>query len=288
MVSEFSAVHPDTPVVDAHVHILPDEILQAIQDWFAREVSWTLPDVTAAEIAGDIDTHLDGSVIFPYAHRPGVARGMNQTVARWRDRLESTVGLATVHAGDEDPAAVIQEGLDSGLDGIKLHCPVQGFSPDDPRLDPVYELAVSRDLPTIIHASSHPFYRGSEIIGPEPTAQVLVRFPDLRLCIPHLGLFETHAFLDLADEYETLVFDTAVAVGETVHNLIGTRDSEFPADRLRTYADRIMFGSDYPTFPVSVAYSEMVDATATLFQRNQDAVFYENAREFYGIEELSR
>jgi predicted TIM-barrel fold metal-dependent hydrolase len=287
MVSDFSAVRPDTPVVDAHVHILPDEILQAIQDWFVREVSWTLPDVTTAEIAMNIDAHLDGAVIFPYAHRPGVAQEMNQTVAHWQDRLAHTVGLATVHAGDDDPAAVIQDGLDSGLHGIKLHCPVQGFSPNDPRLDPVYKLAVSRDLPTIIHASSHPFYRESEIVGPESTAEVLARFPDLRLCIPHLGLFETHAFLDLADEYETLVFDTAVAVGEPVHDLIGTRDDEFPADRIRTYADRIMFGSDYPTFPVSVDYSDVVDTTARLFQQNQEAIFSENAREFYGKEELS-
>ena len=103
--------------------------------------------------------------------------------------------------------------------------------------------------------------------------------------MPHLGLFETHAFLGLADEYETLWFDTAVAVGETVHDLIGTRDGEFPADRLRTYADRIMFGSDYPTVPVSISYTELVDATATLFQQQQDNIFYDNAREFYGLEE---
>lgn len=286
MVSDFAAVHPDTPVIDAHVHMLPNETLQAIQDWFAQEVSWTLPDVTPAEIATDIDAHLDGSVIFPYAHRPGVAREMNQTVAHWQDRLDNTVGLATVHAGDDNPGAIIRDGLDIGLHGIKLHCPVQGFSPNDSRLDPVYELAVSRNLPTIIHASSHPFYRESEILGPEPTAKVLARFPDLRLCIPHFGLFETHAFLDLADEYESIVFDTAVAVGEPVHDLIGTRDTEFPADRIRTYADRIMFGSDYPTFPTSIAYSNIVAATARLFQQNQKAVFAENAREFYGKEKL--
>lgn len=39
MASDFSAVRPDSPIVDAHVHILPNEILQAVQDWFAREIS---------------------------------------------------------------------------------------------------------------------------------------------------------------------------------------------------------------------------------------------------------
>lgn len=276
-----------SPIVDAHVHILPDEVLQAVQDWFEREVSWSLPDVTTSEVAEFVDAQLAGAVVFPYAHRPGVARSMNKTVARWQEQLENTVGLATVHAGDDKPAAIIREGLDIGLQGIKLHCPVQDFPPDDARLDPVYELAVSRDLPTIIHASSHPFYRESEIVGADPTARLLSRFPNLRLCIPHLGLFETHGFLDLADRYETLHFDTAVAVGEPVHARIGTEDGEFPVDRIRTYADRIMFGSDYPTVPSSIPYTDMIDAVASLFQDNQDALFYDNAREFYGIEEFS-
>lgn len=81
---------------------------------------------------------------------------MNETVARWHDRLENTIGLATVHAGDDEPVTIIREALETGLQGIKLYCPVQEFLPDDPRLDAVYELAVSRELPTIIHASSHP------------------------------------------------------------------------------------------------------------------------------------
>lgn len=287
MSSDNSEVSLDVPIVDAHVHILPNEILQSVQKWFAREVSWTLPDVTTTETASFIGDNMDGSVIFPYAHRPGVARSMNETVAHWQEQLENVVGLSTVHAGDEDPAAIIQEGLDIGLQGIKLHCPVQGFPPSDPRLDPVYELAVTQDLPTIIHASSHPFYRKSEIVGPEPTARLLARFPDLRLCIPHIGLFETHEFLDLVEMHDTLFFDTAMAVGETVHDLIGTREGEFPVERIRTYADRIMFGTDYPTCPISVSYPDIVDATATLFQRNQEAVFYGNAREFYGIEKPS-
>lgn len=50
----------DSPIVDAHVHILSDEILHAVRDWFAREVSWTPPDVTTTEIAAFIDAQLAG------------------------------------------------------------------------------------------------------------------------------------------------------------------------------------------------------------------------------------
>lgn len=283
MASEFSRVHPGCPVIDAHVHLLPEQILQTIQEWFKQETSWTLPDVTTAEIAEFIETHLDGAVFFPYAHKAGVARSMNDTAAHWQDFLTNAIGLATVHVEDEDPAAIIQEGLEAGLQGIKLHCPVEGFPPDDLRLDPVYELAIDYNLPIIFHASSHPFYRGNENVGPKPIVRLLRRFPNLRICIAHLGLFETHDFLDIAEWHDTLFFDTAMTAGGKIHDLIGIREGEFPIQRIRKFTDRIMFGSDYPILPISVTYADTVEATTTLFQDNQESIFYENAKRFYGM-----
>jgi|GEM_PF-1478873 len=273
----------DRPIVDAHVHLLPDRVFEAIREWFSREVSWTLPTVTKADVLEYMKA-LDGGVCFPYAHEPGVARSMNRTVANAVDGLDHVVGLATVHAGDDDRADVVREGFDAGLAGIKLHCPVQEFPPSDPRLEPVYELAVERDYPVIVHASSHPFYRDSDLVDPAATKRVLECFPELRLCVPHLGLFETDAFLDLADRYDGVAFDTAVAVGEQVHEIIGTRDEEYPIERIRLYADRVMFGTDYPTYPDSIAYGDLIDATAAAFPRARDRVFHRNAIDFYGID----
>ncbi|QCS44541.1 amidohydrolase family protein [Natrinema versiforme] len=280
----FDAIHQvDRPIIDAHVHLLPDRVLKAIRKWFHQEVSWTLPTVTKADVFEYLTT-LDGAVCFPYAHKPGVARSMNRTVADVVVGIDHVVGLATVHARDDNPVDIVQEGLDAGLAGVKLHCPVQEFPPSDSRLDPVYELAVEHDLPVIVHASSHPFYRDSDLVGPEATKRVLERFPGLRLCIPHLGLFETDAFLDLADRYDRVAFDTAVAVGEQVHELIGTRDEEYPIERIRRYTDRVMFGTDYPTYPDSVVYGDLIDATAAAFPQARDRVFYRNAIDFYGVD----
>lgn len=274
-----------SPVIDAHVHLLPDPVLEAIQTWFRREVSWAVPEVTTADIVEFVDTSLDGAVCFPYAHKPGVARSMNRNIANVTEGMENVIGLATVHAGDDDPDEVVRKGVSTGLRGVKLHCPVQEFPPDDARLDSVYELAVDRELPMVIHASSHPFYRGSELIGPDAVKRVLERFPTLRLCVPHLGLFETRRFLDLAGQYDGLAFDTAVATGERTHELIGIRDGEFPLERLRDHADRIMFGSDYPTYPRSISHTDHVSATAATFPEHREDVFHRNARGFFGFDD---
>lgn len=275
------------PIVDAHVHLLPNPVLEAVQEWFQREVSWTLPDVTTSDVVEFVDTSLDGAVCFPYAHEPGVARSMNRKTSEVVNQFEGVVGLATAHAGDSDPGDIVRDGLAIGLQGVKLHCPVQKFSPDDTRLDPIYELAVERGLPVVVHASSHPFYRGSELIGPALIERTLERFPRLRLCIPHLGLFETDQFFDLVERYDGLAFDTAVAVGDQIHELIGVRDGGFPLKRLREHVDRIMFGTDFPTYPHSVVYDELVSATASAFPAHCDEVFHQNAIEFYGIDSLS-
>jgi predicted TIM-barrel fold metal-dependent hydrolase len=147
--------------------------------------------------------------------------------------------------------------------------------------DPVYERLVAADLPLVIHASSHPFYRGSDILGPAHLERVFERFPDLRVCVPHFGLFETDGFLALADEYE-VYFDTAVSTGARTHEEIGLREGELDVDRLREHSDRVMFGTDYPLRPLP--FEEELRGTRELFPDATADVFYRNAAEFFGLD----
>lgn len=273
---------PDCPVVDAHVHLLPDRLFEAIYGWFDAETEWAVPTPDAETVAERATRRTDGFVFFPYAHRAGVARSLNEDAAAWQERLDAAVALGTVHAGDDDPGDVVREAFDAGLRGIKLHCPVQGYPPDDSRLDPVYEKLVARDAPLVIHASTHPFDRGDPDYQPERLQSVLERFPALRICLPHLGLFRTDAYLDLADEY-ALYFDTAVALGGPARELVGIRESDLPRNRLRDHADRVMFGSDYPIRPVP--YEAALRGAADAFPDPEDRrrVFAGTAREFYDL-----
>lgn len=273
--------YPDCPVVDAHVHVLETSLLEAVLDWFDRETEWQMPRGSVETVVERISARADGFVFFPYAHRPGVAREMNAATADRQARLDQTVALGTVHAGDDDPGDVVDEAFDLGLQGIKLHCPVQGYAPDDPRLDPVYERLVGADLPLVVHASSHPFYRDDDDLRPERMAAVLERFPSLRVCVPHFGLFDTPEFLALSEEY-TVYFDTAVSMGERTHETIGLRDGELPIERLREHADRIMFGSDYPLRPLP--YEVELRGTVETFPDATEAVCYRNAVDFFGLD----
>lgn len=266
------------PVVDAHVHILPRELLEAVSEWFATEHSWSISVLSPATVVERISQWIDGFVFFPYAHKPGIAGSLNDLAAKWQSRLENAVGLGTVHAGDDDPGDIAEELFADGLCGIKLHCPVQGFTVDDDRLTPVYEALVARDAPLVVHASTHPFYRGDAALGPGHLRRVFERFPGLRVCVPHLGLFETAGFLDLAAEYD-VYFDTAVALGPETHARIGAAADDLPRERLRSLGDRVMFGSDYPVRPQS--YEAAFRGVTSAFPGHEHDVFYRNAREFF-------
>ncbi|WP_168219946.1 amidohydrolase family protein [Salarchaeum sp. JOR-1] len=273
--------YPDCEVVDAHVHLLPDDLLNAVYGWFGAETEWQIPTPDAATARARIRERTDGFVCFPYAHRPGVAQEMNEWVGRALADDPACVALGTVHAGDDDPRAVVRDAFDRGLAGIKLHCVVQGYPPDDPRLDSVYEELVARDAPLVIHASTHPFDRGDSTLAPERFANVLDRFPALRACVPHLGLFDTPGFLDLVDEYDVVV-DTAVALGPASRTAADINGDDLPTARLREHADSVLFGTDYPIRPA--AYADALRGARECFDSSDhEAVFAGNARDFFDL-----
>lgn len=278
--AEADCVSPDCPVIDAHVHVLPAELLEAIRRWFGEETTWSIPALTPRTIVDRMSARTEQFVFFPYAHRPGVAASLNEFAADWQSRADSAIGLGTVHAADDDPERIVADLLESGLRGVKLHCPVQGFAADDSRLDPVYQSLAERGAPLVIHASTHPFYRGDPDLGAEPIRRVLERYPTLRVCVPHLGLFETSAFLDLVERFDVYL-DTAVALGSRTHELIDLRDGDLPLNRLASHGDRIMFGSDYPIRPQP--YDDAFRGIQELFPDQYADVFHGNARRFFDL-----
>ncbi|MEZ4463054.1 MAG: hypothetical protein R3F43_00690 [bacterium] len=66
------------PVVDAHVHLFPDRVFDALWRWF-RAHAWPIrhphsPDVIDFLLARGVD-HL---AALHYAHRPGMAQALNR------------------------------------------------------------------------------------------------------------------------------------------------------------------------------------------------------------------
>ena len=155
-----------SPVVDAHVHLLPPRLQAAIRGFFhARGFpgdGFAYPadpaeacDRLAAEGIGEVWS-------LPYARRPGSAAGLNTAMARFaaahaEGAAVRVIGGCTVHPADGDPASLVRTAVeDLGLRVLKLHCSVGDFAPDDRRLDPVWEYVSAVALPVVLHAGHAP------------------------------------------------------------------------------------------------------------------------------------
>ena len=95
----------------------------------------------------------DSAWILPYAHRPGVAESCNEWSAAEVTRYPQLVPGATFHPGDDDLPRLVRRALvELHLRVVKLHCSVGQFSPADPRLEPLWQVAAAQGVPIVVHA----------------------------------------------------------------------------------------------------------------------------------------
>jgi predicted TIM-barrel fold metal-dependent hydrolase len=183
-----------------------------------------------------------------YAHRPGMAQSLNRFVAEAARAHPEMLPLGTVMPGEPDAREVLREALGPlGLRGIKLHCHVQQFAPDDPRLDVVYEECQAAGRTLVIHAGREPKVNG---YGVDPHAicaasrleNVLQRFPRLKIVVPHLGADEYAGYLALLDRYENLWLDTTMVVADYF-------GAPPPIELYPARAERLLYGTDFPMLP---------------------------------------
>ena len=269
---------------DAHTHLHPPRLFAAIRRWFDEHSEWELrgptePDevVAALRAAG-----VERFAFFSYAHRPGIARELNRWIRDTADRYPDGVPLGTVHAGDDDPEALVDEACDGwGLAGLKLHTQVQRCHPDDPRLWPVYARLVALGRVLVIHLGTGP--HTNEFTGLARFERVFERFPDLRASICHMGAFETRAAFQLLDRFPNLRLDTTMAMTPASLRFTGIDSAVVRDADLVRYADRILFGSDFPNLPYP--YEE---ERRDLWARNlplgvYQRIFHDNAQAFFGL-----
>jgi uncharacterized protein len=268
---------------DAHVHLHPPRLAAAIQQWFARE-NWVSAHRSEPEAV--VETlglrGVERFCFFTYAHKPGMARALNEWVAETARRFPQAVPLGTLHADDPDLAAVAAEAVDGlGLRGFKFHLSVQRFHVDDPRLTPVYERGEAEGLCFTLHVGTMP-YR-DPFTGVERFAGLMERFPRLRVCVAHMGAFDTDRFLALAERYPHLYLDTTMTLSPLATPYVGADPAAISTEAIERYQDRILFGSDFPLIPYDYDEERRWATARGLSPAAQAKIFLDNATRFFGL-----
>jgi predicted TIM-barrel fold metal-dependent hydrolase len=237
------------PVVDAHVHVFPDNIFSAIWSWF-DENAWPIRYrmTTSGVLEYLLSRGVSRVVALQYAHKPGISRWLNEyMVEKCREFPEKVSGLATVFPGEADAGQILKEAFDNGLKGVKLHAHVQCFDMDSEAMGLIFDLCQAERKPMVMHVSREPkstAYRCDpyQLCGAEKLERVLRNFPGLKICVPHLGFDEFSAYQKLIEQYDRLWLDTTMIMADyfPLKDPVNLRDFR---------AERIMYGSDFPNLP---------------------------------------
>jgi len=163
----------------------------------------------------------------------------------------------------ERPLEEARRCLDRGAQGIKLHPRAQAFALDDERLGPIFELAVERAVPILIHGG-----RGLPPIA-EHLEALVRRYEGVRLIVAHAGIADMAGLAGRLGGIPGVFFDTSVWSALDLLDLYRQVSPE-----------QIVYASDYPygRQPNSLLLAIRTAKLAGFDDRQLRSMLGENAR----------
>lgn len=230
-------------IIDSHVHLLPERLAAKIRRFFEERGAPPLlypydPDAARQAL---VSAGIGRCWTLPYAHRGGVASGLNRWMAEAFLNDPFVVPGATVHPDDDVPS-VVSEAVHLELPVFKLHCSVGRFGPDDPRLDPLWAAVSAGGQPVVVHGGSAPEGTASPV-EIEAIGRTAARWPAARIIVAHFGSPSEKETLELLARAPSVFADLTPVVGEPVRISGGD---------IGGFERRVLFGSDTPTVAVTI------------------------------------
>jgi predicted TIM-barrel fold metal-dependent hydrolase len=279
------------PVTDCHVHVMPWwEMKPAVFDVMVRDRG----DLDELQKVMRSPTHLlrrldadgiDRAVLvnYPSPDLMGFTHRVNDYVAEYcaaaPDRL---VPMGGVHPRlAEDAGAEVRRAADLGVRALKLHPCHMAVEPNAylhglDALRVLYQEAQRLKLPMMIHTGTSIFPGARSRAGePMPVDDVAVDFPDLTLILAHGGrpLWMEQAFF-LVRRFPQVYMDVSGIPPKALLRY-------FP--RLAEVADKVLYGSDWPSPGVTSMAKNLADFRALgLPAEVTDKILHQNARRIFG------
>lgn len=230
-------------MIDVHVHFFPERLARAIRRYFEQHITtqFAYPSDPGRVLEGHASQGVETVWNLPYAHKPGVARGINEAMAEQAESLSghgvNIIGGATVHPDDPYPADDLRMAVsDLGARVLKLHCSVGSYPPNHPALGDVYDAAAELEVPVVVHAGMSVLGTTSEA-DLEPLAVAVEQHPHTVFVVAHAGAPAQETVFSMMENLPNLWVDLTPLVHQPVHA---------KPDQLKRFINRVLMGSDAP------------------------------------------
>lgn len=281
--------HFDFKYIDLHCHFFPPQIFEAIWDFFERRddknriqgwsIHYRLSTIELIQILGE--KNVEFFTAYNYAHKKNVAEYINEWTFNLAQSNRQVIPFGCVWPEDDNRGEYIRKAFeDYNFYGLKIQPLVQNFFLNDERMNPIYKLLIDKGKWLAVHIGTAP-YR-NKFVGYKNFLKFLEKYANMNIIVAHMGAFEYQKFLNLLDKYENLYLDTAMIY--IPNNIFPERSSKRPgSEKLLSYQDRILFGSDFPNIPYEYENSTKGLLELDLPRKFYESIFHNNAKKMFNI-----
>ena len=227
--------------IDAHIHILPDDVHEANPD---SEDAW----VHAADLhkyCGMMDElGIEKAIIMPFNDPwlmsmeftiDAVHKNLYEMKRCYPGKFYAFADIDTRNASAESVEAIRKAIKEYGLDGIKIHPNNTGVDLDSEYNQPIFAFAQEHRIPVAIH--SYPNSE-SDRSAAYRIVNILKKYPDLTVIVSHMGAYQWEQLLPTR---------TYVDISAILPDYVRTYGITKTNEVLRSFgADRLIFATDYP------------------------------------------
>lgn len=243
-------------IIDAHTHILPQRRLDGLSIWLGQvfphrplsgkpfNVDFIIKDLLRKGV------NYIFNLVFPM--NPSETEELNLFNHRLSKRYHVIIPFGSLHIENEDKRGIVHRCIkELGLFGFKLHPYVQGFSPDDEKLYPAYE--IMEEFGTVIN-----IHTGFEVAYPKRTVTISLatieklvkKFSSLTFIISHMFYPRFDDAVYLLETYSNVYADTtnifSAILQDEKSGINRDRERDILTDTLQKWSRRLVFGSDHP------------------------------------------
>ena len=226
--------------IDAHIHILPDEVHEANPD---SEDVWVYADLHKYRTM--MDSHgVEKAVIMPLNDPwlmsmeftiDAVHKNLYEMKRCYPGKFYAFADIDTRNTSAESVAAIRKAIEEYSLDGIKIHPNNTGVDLDSAYHQPIFAYVQENNIPVAIHSYPNSENDRSAVCR---IINVLNAYPDLTVIVSHMGAYQweqllpTRAYVDISAILPDYVRTYGIAKTNEILRSFG--------------ADRLIFATDYP------------------------------------------
>ena len=262
-------------IIDAHCHIYPDKIAQkaaaATCDFY--EGLGSSLDGTVSTLLKEADiAGIDHCIVQSVATTPKQVSSINNFIANTVTESNGKfTGFGTLHPDSEDVKADVDEIINLGLKGVKLHPDIQRFKIDDHRMLKIYELCEGR-LPILMHTGDNRY----DYSNPNRMIPILDIYKNLTVIGAHFGgwsIWEEAA--EKLSKYKNFYVDCSSS--------LYAMTPEKAKELMQAYGtNRVLFGTDYPMWKPVDEIERFMQIELT--EKEREDILYNNAAKLFNIQ----